>query len=140
MSDLPQPPDLRQSMFTNSKTLTSENEGKSNNGILTQKIEPNKLVQKNARPLRTLSQDAELFNIQTRDHTENIYQSCCGGTSDKRLIVLGAQIGLSTMVVVFSGAMLILHYDSESCGDGVYMSLLSSTLAFWFGRSNEDRR
>ena len=94
-------------------------------------------------PSRSVSQEATLYDhtLHTQDTTENIYRSCCGGSSDKRLIILAAQICISILVVIFSAVMLILYQQDATCGEGgIYMSLLSSTIAFWFGRSNEDRK
>jgi len=69
------------------------------------------------------------------DHTENIYQSCCGTFSDKRLIVLLAQISISAIILIFSGLMLALG-DTDT-DRAIYMSLMSSTLSYWLGK-NED--
>jgi hypothetical protein len=69
------------------------------------------------------------------DHTDNILKSCCGGTSDKRLITLLMQIGISTIILCFSAAMLAF---SEQEDRAIYMSLISSILSYWLGK-NEQR-
>ena len=79
--------------------------------------------------------DTQEFN--RLDHTDNIYKSCCGGYSDKRLITLLAQIGISSVILIFSGLMLVLG-DSDT-DKAIYMSLMSSTLSYWLGK-NEDHK
>jgi lipoate synthase len=70
------------------------------------------------------------------DHTDNLYKSCCGGFSDKRLITLLTQVGISALVLTFSGIMLGI---GESDDKAIYMSLISSTMAFWLGKNEESR-
>ena len=68
------------------------------------------------------------------DHTENIYRGCCNYTTDKRLLILGTQIGLSGAILIFSATMIAIKEPEDT---GLYMSLISSILSYWFGRSNE---
>ena len=70
------------------------------------------------------------------DHTDNILKSCCGGSSDKRLITLLMQIGISAIILCFSAAMLAFSDQEDRA---IYMSLISSILSFWLGRSDGGR-
>ena len=67
------------------------------------------------------------------DHSENIYKSCCGGSSDKRLITLLVQVGISVLTILFSAAMLAFSVHEDRA---IYMSLISSILSFWLGKSD----
>lgn len=71
--------------------------------------------------------------VQTEDSTENLYHSCCGGMSDKRLVILLTQVSISSLVLIFSGVMLALDNDSQK--EAIYMSLISSTLSYWLGKN-----
>jgi len=74
-----------------------------------------------------------LVRLHEEDHTENIYRSCCGGSSDKRLVVLLTQVVISVLVLGFSGGMLAA--TDESNDKAIYMSLISSTLSYWLGKN-----
>lgn len=67
------------------------------------------------------------------DHSANIYKSCCGGSSDKRLITLLVQVGISVITICFSAAMLAFSVQEDRA---IYMSLISSILSFWLGKSD----
>ena len=67
------------------------------------------------------------------DHSENIYKGCCNYSTDRRLLILGSQIGFSGAMLCFSAAMLATGDDDG----GIYMSMISSILAFWMGKSND---
>jgi hypothetical protein len=67
------------------------------------------------------------------DHSANIYKSCCGGSSDKRLITLLVQVGISVLTILFSAAMLAFSAHEDRA---IYMSLISSILSFWLGKSD----
>ena len=75
--------------------------------------------------------------VKTEDSTENLYHSCCGGMSDKRLVILLTQVGISGLVLLFSGLMLAL--DNESQKEAIYMSLISSTLSYWLGKNEQSK-
>lgn len=75
--------------------------------------------------------------VQTEDSTENLYHSCCGGMSDKRLVILLTQVGISGLVLIFSGVMLAVD-DSQK--EAIYMSLISSTLSFWLGKNDAEKK
>lgn len=74
--------------------------------------------------------------IEDFDNTENLYQSCCGNrATDKRLLVLTTQISISVLTVCFAGAMLATSDERDD--KAIYLSLLTSTLSYWFGASND---
>ena len=73
--------------------------------------------------------------LEAEDKVNNNYESCCcPGTTDKRLVILGSQIGLSVLVIIF--AFYKLSDDNENNDEQLYMPLLSSVLSYWFGRSS----
>jgi hypothetical protein len=72
-------------------------------------------------------------HFQLEDHSENIYKGCCNYSTDRRLLILGTQIGLSGAMLCFSATMLATGDDDG----GIYMSMISSILAFWMGKSND---
>jgi hypothetical protein len=82
--------------------------------------------------------DGEYNKFREEDHAENLYQSCCGKPSDKRLVVLLTQITVSIMILVFSGTMLAFTEDSTD--KAIYMSLLSSTLSYWLGKNESEKK
>jgi len=82
--------------------------------------------------------DDSLVRLHEQDHTENIYRSCCGQFSDKRLIVLLAQIIISAIIIIFSGLMLAI--GDTATDKAIYMSLLSSTLSYWLGKNEDHAR
>ena len=82
-------------------------------------------------PSRSNTQELKL------DHTDNLYKSCCGGFSDKRLITLLTQVGISALVLIFSGLMLAI--GNTETDKAIYMSLISSTISFWLGKDSEKK-
>jgi hypothetical protein len=82
-------------------------------------------------------EDNELMRLQEEDNTENLYHSCCGGFSDKRLIILLTQISISVLVLAFSGIMLAINSDVDKA---IYMSLISSTLSYWLGKNDAEKK
>jgi hypothetical protein len=74
---------------------------------------------------------ADFDKLETADHTQNIFQSCCGGTSDKRLIVIITQILFSAIILCFACAMMIRNIDDT----GIYLSLITSVLSYWLGKN-----
>jgi hypothetical protein len=78
-----------------------------------------------------------ITRLHEEDRTENLYRSCCGNTSDKRLVVLLTQVSVSILVLGFSGAMLA--FGGTDTDRAIYMSLMSSTISYWLGK-NEDHK
>jgi len=69
---------------------------------------------------------------QAENDIQNDLKSCCGSHTDRRLILLVAQITFSGMVLIFSGMMMALKEEEDK---SVYMSLMSSICSFWLGVS-----
>ena len=83
---------------------------------------------------RTRTRHLQIEQLHEEDHTENIYKGCCNYSTDKRLLILGTQIGLSSMIVIWCATMIATQ-DGDN--NGIYMSLMSSILSFWMGRQAE---
>ena len=81
--------------------------------------------------------DSDIVRLHEEDRTENLYHSCCGGSSDKRLVVLLTQVSISILVLSFSGVMLSV--SEEPNVKAIYMSLISSTLSYWLGKDHTTR-
>ena len=79
-----------------------------------------------------------IVRLHEEDRTENLYHSCCGGSSDKRLVVLLTQVAISILVLTFSGIMLAVSDDSTD--KAIYMSLVSSTLSYWLGKNDAEKK
>ena len=79
--------------------------------------------------------DDSIVRLHEDDNTQNLYRSCCGGSSDKRLVVLLTQVAISILVLSFSGGMLAV--SDEPNDKAIYMSLISSILSYWLGRSGD---
>ena len=62
-----------------------------------------------------------IVRLHEEDNTQNLYRSCCGGSSDKRLVVLLTQVAISMVVLSFSGGMLAV--SDEPNDKAIYMSL-----------------
>jgi len=78
----------------------------------------------------------ETNSISRLDHTDNIYKGCCNYSTDKRLLILGTQIGLSSIIIIWCGVMIAIK---EEDNNGIYMSLMSSVLSFWMGRQHNEK-
>lgn len=76
----------------------------------------------------------KIEQLHEEDHTENIYKGCCNYSTDKRLLILGTQIGLSSTIIVWCALMIGLKEENDNA---LYMSLISSILSFWMGRQAE---
>ena len=76
----------------------------------------------------------QIERLHEEDHTDNIYKGCCNYSTDKRLLILGTQIGLSGAMLIFSATMLVVKEADEA---GIYMSMISSILSFWMGKQSE---
>lgn len=82
---------------------------------------------------RTRTRHLQIEELEQQDHTENIYKGCCNYSTDKRLLILGTQIGLSSIIIIWCATMIALKEEDN----GLYMSLISSILSFWMGRQAE---
>jgi len=78
-----------------------------------------------------------IVRLHEEDTTQNLYRSCCGGSSDKRLVVLLTQVAISVLVLGFSGGMLAV--SDEPNDKAIYMSLISSTLSYWLGKDHTSK-
>ena len=78
--------------------------------------------------------NSDFRHFEQEDHSENIYRGCCNYSTDKRLLILGTQIGLSASMLIFSAVMVAMKEPESS---GLYMSLITSILSFWMGRQAE---
>ena len=85
--------------------------------------------------ISTPSIRSRILQLEAEDHSENIYKGCCDYSTDKRLLILGSQIGFSSMILLWCGTMIALK--EKNSDTGLEMSLISSILSYWFGRSNE---
>jgi len=83
---------------------------------------------------RTHNRILQIEQLHEEDHTDNIYKGCCNYSTDKRLLILGTQIGLSSTIIIWCGIMIALKEEDDN---GLYMSLISSILSFWMGRQAE---
>ena len=81
--------------------------------------------------------DDSIVRLHEDDNTQNLYRSCCGGSSDKRLVVLLTQVAISILVLSFSGGMLAV--SDEPNDKAIYMSLISSTLSYWLGKDHTSK-
>jgi hypothetical protein len=79
-----------------------------------------------------------IMRLHEEDKTENLYHSCCGGSSDKRLVVLLTQVSVSILVLGFSGIMLAA--SNEPTDKAIYMSLMSSTISYWLGKNEDNNK
>ena len=66
---------------------------------------------------------------QERHHRENTYQSCCGQTSDKRLLVFISTLSISLLLLTFSCFMLATHKECES--QNTYVGLITLIVGVW---------
>lgn len=71
------------------------------------------------------------LTISDFDHTENIFQSCCGGKTDKRLLVIITQVMVSIIILCFACAMMVVNTHDT----GIYLSLITSVLSYWLGKN-----
>ena len=78
--------------------------------------------------------NSDFQHFEQEDHSENIYRGCCNYSTDKRLLILGTQIGLSASMLIFSAVMVGVKEKEDT---GLYMSLITSILSFWMGRQSE---
>ena len=87
---------------------------------------------------RSRHRHLEIQQITTEDTTQNLMHSCCGGMSDKRLVILLTQVSVSILVLGFSGAMLAV--SDEPNDKAIYMSLISSTLSYRLGKNDGEKK
>ena len=60
---------------------------------------------------------------------ENLYQSCCAGTSDKRLLKFIIQSTISLSIMGFS--MYMLASGVECSEQSIYVGILTSIFSIW---------
>jgi len=87
---------------------------------------------------RTRNRHLQIEQLQEEDKSQNLMHSCCGGYSDKRLVILLTQVSVSILVLSFSGGMLAI--SEEPNDKAIYMSLISSTLSYWLGKNDGERK
>tara|TARA_R110001606_G_scaffold74297_2_gene172182 strand:+ start:331 stop:687 length:357 start_codon:yes stop_codon:yes gene_type:complete len=80
----------------------------------------------------------KILQLHEEDKSQNLMHSCCGGYSDKRLVILLTQVSVSILVLSFSGGMLAM--SDEPNDKAIYMSLISSTLSYWLGKNDGERK
>jgi hypothetical protein len=102
---------------------------------LPEKEPPLEMVDFQNETPRTKNRHLKIEQLHEEDHTENIYKGCCNYSTDKRLLILATQIGLSSVIIVWCASMIALKEEDN----GLYMSLISSTLSFWMGRQHNER-
>ncbi len=77
--------------------------------------------------------------LHDEDETKNLLYSCCSKSpSDKRLVILLTQVSISILILGFSATMLATQ-DNDT-DKAIYMSLLSSTLSYWLGKNDSERK
>ena len=70
------------------------------------------------------------------DHSENIMTSCCSGAkTDRRLIVVSAQVGFSALTLIYAFFMIAKKNGDEDIS--TFYTVISSILSFWLGKSTE---
>jgi hypothetical protein len=96
------------------------------------------LEEENFMTPRSLAKN-KIFIEQKENEIENSLKSCCGGSTDRRLVLLISQVSFSTLILIFCGLMMGLKEEQDK---SVYMSLISSILSFWLGVniSNENKK
>jgi hypothetical protein len=60
---------------------------------------------------------------------ENLYKSCCAGTSDKRLLKFIIQSTISLSIMGFS--MYMLSSGVECSEQSIYVGILTSIFSIW---------
>lgn len=65
------------------------------------------------------------------DIQENLECCLCPGKTDRRLVILGSQITLSILIVLFC----FFKLASSGEDDKVYITLLTSIFSYWSGKS-----
>jgi len=93
---------------------------------------------RNIQSPRTRNRHLKIEQLHEEDETKNLLHSCCGGFSDKRLVILLTQVSISILVLGFSGGMLA--FTEEPNDKAIYMSLISSTLSYWLGKNDGEKK
>lgn len=65
------------------------------------------------------------------DIQENLECCLCPGKTDRRLVILGSQITLSILIVLFC----FFKLASSGEDDKIYVTLLTSIFSYWSGKS-----
>ena len=85
---------------------------------------------------KTNDEKREENTFSQLDHSENIMTSCCSNTkTDRRLIVVSAQVGFSAITLFFCFFMVSKKNDTEDIG--TFYAIISSVLSFWLGKSTD---
>lgn len=69
--------------------------------------------------------------VATDDIRENLECCLCPGKTDRRLVILGSQITLSILIVLFC----FFKLASSGEDDKIYVTLLTSIFSYWSGKS-----
>ena len=77
-----------------------------------------------------------LVILEHQDNIQNNLECCCfsGRVSDKRLVILSAQIFFSATVVFFSFFKLSTD-DVDNDQSRAFLPLITSILSYWMGRN-----
>lgn len=75
----------------------------------------------------------EQIDALVQNKLDNNLRSCCGGSTDRRLILVSVQAIVSVTIMTFSFYQISTGHQSD-----LSVSLLSSVLSYWLGRSNPD--
>ena len=71
-------------------------------------------------------------NQESEIPSKAVLKSCCGWTTDRRLLVIIFQMLISFTMVIFSVTQMITAEDS--CDAEKYNSILLTVIGFWFGK------
>ena len=83
--------------------------------------------------------ELDFKRLHEEDETTNLLHSCCSkNPSDKRLVILLTQVSISILILTFSATMLA--FQNDEADKAIYMSLLSSTLSYWLGKNDSERK
>jgi hypothetical protein len=80
----------------------------------------------------TMSAEPEAVGLVMRGedtNTDNHWNTCCGKTSDRRLLQFIASLSISLLVLIFSAYQLSQHLDCAS--EQVYIGLVTLIIGFW---------
>lgn len=78
------------------------------------------------KSVKTPSQEARVLEYQLKKDAkkdENIWKSCLGCTSDRRLITYSTKLGVVVALMMFCSIQLV---RLDKCDSDVYLALLSS--------------
>lgn len=90
-----------------------------------------RLEELKASDFQSITKEQRDLILKTK--VENSFRSCCGTRIDKRLIILSIQGVVSLSIMGFC-----FYQMSEGKNTDLTASLLSSTLAYWLGRNENN--